>query len=89
MEALVYNGPIAVSVDATNFHSYASGVFTGCDTANPEINHAVTLVGYGSDPEEGPYWTIRNSWGSYWGENGFIRIQRTPKNYFCAVDKNP
>lgn len=53
------------------FQSYSSGVLTGVATTC-SINHAVLATGYGSD-----YWKIKNSWGSGWGEKGFIRLQRT------------
>jgi len=40
------------------------------------MNHAVTLVGYGSDEALGDYWIIRNHWNTKWGENGYMRIKR-------------
>ncbi len=40
------------------------------------INHAVQLVGFGTDAELGDYWLIRNSWGESFGEGGFIRLRR-------------
>ena len=36
----------------------------------------MTLVGYGTDEKYGDYWLVRNSWGTNWGENGYIRIKR-------------
>uniref|UniRef100_A0A7S1TN01 Peptidase C1A papain C-terminal domain-containing protein n=1 Tax=Phaeomonas parva TaxID=124430 RepID=A0A7S1TN01_9STRA len=41
-----------------------------------ELNHALLLVGYGTDAIEGDYWIARNSWGTEWGENGYIRLRR-------------
>lgn len=38
--------------------------------------HAVQVVGWGVDKADGPYWHVRNSWGSYWGEMGFVKIPR-------------
>ncbi len=50
-------------LDATNFGDYEEGVFSGCDaTKNVDINHAVVLVGYGTDEKYGDYWLVRNSW---------------------------
>ena len=63
------NGPVDVGVDASTWSSYSSGIVEDCDVSS--LNHAVTLVGYNSD--EGSV-TIRNSWGSSWGEEGHIRL---------------
>jgi cathepsin L len=89
IEALYTEGPISVSVDASKWYMYSKGVYTGCNTSKPDIDHAVLLVGYGTDPKLGPYWTIRNSWGSSWGESGHIRIKRTPANELCGWDTTP
>ncbi len=43
------------------------------------INHAVQLVGYGTDDDLGDYWLVRNSWADDWGEDGFIRLRREPE----------
>jgi cathepsin L len=89
MEAVATIGPISISVDASEFHSYEKGVFTGCNLIQPDINHAVQLVGYGMDTYYGPYWLVRNSWGTGWGENGYIRIKRDVVDSPCAVDITP
>merc|ERR1712048_776659 len=52
------------------FQSYRSGVLTAPTTCN--LNHAVLATGYGSN-----FWKIKNSWGSSWGESGYIRFSRT------------
>jgi cathepsin L len=83
MDAVAFEGPIAVSVDASGWSSYAGGIFDGCDySKNITQNHAVQLVGYGHDYDSGKdYWIIRNSWGPRWGEGGYIRLlrEKTPQ----------
>ena len=46
------------------------------------------LVGYGTDASEGDYWIVRNSWGSSWGEDGYIRLKRE-SNPQCGTDNTP
>jgi cathepsin L len=89
MEAVATKGPISISLDASSFHSYEKGVWDACDMNSPDINHAVQLVGYGNDVTFGPYWLVRNSWGTDWGENGYIRIRRDTGTQVCAVDTTP
>jgi cathepsin L len=60
--AALQNGPLSISVDASAWSSYEEGVFTGCAVTNPDINHAVQAVGYGTDPNLGDFWIVRNSW---------------------------
>lgn len=64
-------GPQAVTMWVTDgFTKYKSGVYYESDCPNETPNHAVVMVGYGTDNELGDYWIIRNSWGTKWGENG-------------------
>nr|AXQ06504.1 papain-like cysteine protease [Vriesea carinata] len=72
----VANQPVSVAVDGgdMNFQHYKGGVFTGpCET---NLNHGVTAIGYGTAGDGTKYWLIKNSWGTTWGESGFMRIQR-------------
>ncbi|MDD4735398.1 MAG: C1 family peptidase [Kiritimatiellae bacterium] len=72
-EAIYKYGPVKVSVYAgPAFQAYAGGVFNTDETSpTGSSNHAVTIVGW--DDDNG-CWIIKNSWGSGWGENGYIRM---------------
>jgi len=86
-EAVATLGPISVSVDASKWNMYAGGIFDDCNKTNPDINHAVQLVGYGA--ENGTkYWLVRNSWGAFWGEDGYIRLKRHDVE-LCGTDVTP
>mmetsp|Transcript_1780 Transcript_1780/g.3981 ORF Transcript_1780/g.3981 Transcript_1780/m.3981 type:complete len:352 (+) Transcript_1780:58-1113(+) len=82
--ALATKGPIAVSVAAEPWSLYGGGIFDGCTGASgTDVDHAVQAVGYSAD-----YWIIRNSWGSSWGEGGFIRLSRS-KDSTMQTDSTP
>lgn len=68
----IYNrGPIACGIDAMPLLNYEGGITT--EQGN-EIDHVVSVVGWGTDPQAGFYWIVRNSWGEYWGEMGYVRV---------------
>ncbi|CAL5408977.1 unnamed protein product [Camellia sinensis] len=72
----VANQPISVAIEGSgsDFKFYSSGVFTGnCGT---NLDHAVTIIGYGATSDGTKYWLVKNSWGSGWGENGYMKIKR-------------
>ena len=70
MESHVYSkGPISVCVDATTWPTYEGGIMSDCGN---EVNHCVQAVGLNTKEN---YWIIRNSWGTDWGENGYIYIK--------------
>jgi xylem cysteine proteinase len=70
---LLQRGPLAVGIDCTTyaFRAYRGGIFSA--TCYSE-NHAVILVGYGVSGTT-QYWIIRNSWGPYWGESGYMKVK--------------
>ena len=77
MEAVKTYGPLSIGVDATYWSFYKSGLYTSiCSTTT--MNHGVALVGYADN-----YWIIRNSWGTSWGESGYIRVPRADNK--CGV----
>lgn len=75
-------GPVVTLIQATSkLQHYHSGIFSEDDCPNEcdQINHAVALIGYGGDGDD-EFWTIRNSWGPGWGENGYFRMSRNNDN---------
>jgi cathepsin L len=97
LNAVAKTGPVAVSVAASPWKAYESGVFEGDFTSESlDVNHAVTLVGYGTDEETGKdYWLIRNSWKPTWAEDGYIRLRRVDPatledpDSICGMDVTP
>jgi KDEL-tailed cysteine endopeptidase len=77
LQEAVAKQPVAVSINANDaMQFYKGGVLTApCPGFLSQLNHAVLLVGYGTDGKQ-DYWLIKNSWGPTWGENGYGRIQR-------------
>ncbi|KAM0866106.1 hypothetical protein ACQ4PT_042826 [Festuca glaucescens] len=76
MQRAVAGQPIGVAIEVgSGMQFYRSGVYSGpCGT---RLAHAVTVVGYGTDPSTGAkYWIVKNSWGQTWGEQGYIRMRR-------------
>ena len=71
--ALATKGPMSVTVAAEPWQLYGGGVFEGCSRDNSNtLDHGVQAVGYTDK-----YWIVRNSWGSFWGERGYIYLSRT------------
>jgi len=75
LEKALDSGPVAIAIDAgsMNFQFYKSGVFDNCGT---QLNHAVTLFGYGIEEDGTKYWLVRNSWGESWGDGGNFKLKR-------------
>lgn len=70
-------GPVSIGIDATkaSFQLYSSGIYDEPHCNIFMINHGVGLVGYGTE-DDVAYWIVRNSWGTSWGEAGYIRMIR-------------
>jgi len=77
---------IAVTSQTREFMFYKSGIINYCGSPRANLDHAVTLVGYGTSENGTDYWIVRNSWGSQWGEDGYVRIIRN-KN-MCKIRSN-
>ena len=84
--AIAVHGPVAVGIDAAHksFSFYSHGVFyePDCKSGPDDMDHAVVAVGYGELDGE-PYWLVKNSWSTYWGNDGYILMSRKDNN--CGV----
>jgi len=77
---MVTAGPLSICVDASTWQNYNGGVITkNCGT---DLDHCVMITGFRTEKNV-PIWLVRNSWGSDWGEDGFIWVERG-KN-LCGV----
>ncbi|KAB7503953.1 Cathepsin K [Armadillidium nasatum] len=84
-EACGNNGPIAVAIDAsrTGFSYYGGGIYYD-NTCDPNyLDHAVLVVGYGNEGGS-DYWLVKNSWGTGWGQAGYIQMARNAGNN-CGI----
>ncbi|KAK4769967.1 hypothetical protein SAY87_030499 [Trapa incisa] len=86
----VLQQPISVGMvgDSLDFQLYTAGIYNGSCSDDPDdIDHAVLIVGYGSGASE-DYWIVKNSWGPYWGMDGYFYIVRNTGLPFgkCAIN---
>jgi cathepsin L len=96
MNAVAKIGPIVISVAAKGWGLYERGIFRHAFSTpeDADVNHAVVLMGYGTDDDTGDdYWLVRNSWSPLWGEAGYIRLFREDPASLdhdpCAMDITP
>jgi len=84
--AAVDSQPVSVAIEAdqSGFQLYKSGVF--CGVCGTNLDHGVLAVGYGSEGTQA-YWKIKNSWGTSWGEKGYIRMCRDSNK--CGISSEP
>lgn len=81
LEAIFTKGPIAITVADKHFYGYKEGVIAPYEKC-PYPGHTVSIVGYGT-LNGTDYYLVKNSWGSSWGDIGYIRIPRNVN--FCHI----
>lgn len=92
LKAAVAQQPVAIAIEADTryFQSYSSGVLTS-SSCGTNLDHGVLIVGYGSENGQ-DYWLVKNSWGTTWGDKGYVKIARSSSTNdpgICGIAMDP
>jgi KDEL-tailed cysteine endopeptidase len=92
LKEAVAAGPVSIAIEADTktFQLYTGGVITS-DACGTNLDHGVLIVGYGEENGT-PYWLVKNSWGPSWGENGYVKIERSDSTNdpgICGIAMQP
>jgi len=82
---LAETGPLSAAVNASWFQMYMGGIMNPYICNPKKLDHGIALVGYGEESGK-PYWIIKNSWNSSWGEKGYCRLHRGSGK--CGINTN-
>jgi len=90
LKEALHESPVSVAIQANKpvFSAYASGIFDDESCGGANLDHAVNLVGWGSE-DDVEFWILRNSWSTVWGEEGYMRMKIIPGSGLCGVQKQP
>ena len=89
MKAALALTPLSIAMSVNqDVLEYRGGVYDNayCGT---QLNHAAMVVGWGIDDDSVEYWTVRNSWGTGWGEDGYMRVAIVDGAGICGVQMEP
>ena len=91
-EAVATIGPVSVAIEADTrtFQLYTGGVLTS-SACGTNLDHGVLTVGYGSEAGI-EYWLVKNSWGTSWGDKGYVKIERSDSTKdagICGIAMEP
>ncbi len=92
LKAAVAQQPVAIAIEADTryFQSYSSGVLTS-SSCGTNLDHGVLIVGYGAENGQ-DYWLVKNSWGTTWGDKGYVKIARSSSTNdagICGIAMDP
>ena len=87
LKAALANGPVSVAIEADNevFQAYDGGILNSKECGT-NLDHGVLAVGFGHDEATNQdYFIVKNSWGQYWGDHGFIKIAAVDGEGICGI----
>jgi C1A family cysteine protease len=92
LKSAISRQPVSVAIEADTFYfqSYSSGVLTS-DKCGTKLDHGVLVVGYGTE-NGNDYWLVKNSWGTSWGDEGYVKIGRSDSQNdpgICGIAMQP
>jgi len=89
MKAALAKAPLSVAIEADRsvFGQYKSGIFNS-SSCGTNLDHATNVVGWGSSNGT-DYWIMRNSWGTSWGEKGYMRLEIQNGAGVCGIQTRP
>lgn len=87
MQSAIYTTPNTVYVEANQpvFQQYTSGVITS-SSCGTNTDHAILAVGYHTSTSGDNYWIVENSWGTGWGQAGYVYIGMAPGSGVCGIN---
>jgi len=85
VDMVYHEGVTTVAIDASGreFQLYSGGIYHSNSCSSSRLNHAVTMTGYGGSGNN-KYFEVKNSWGTSWGDHGYIKFERAGHN-MCGV----